>query len=88
MFVSLVLQKATAFKSSDEKTLKRAEEIEQQYGIKGMDALHLACAEQLQVEALITCDERMIKRYKGNITVINPVTFTMEFLQAQKNDPS
>jgi len=48
----------------------------------------LACAEQLQVEALITCDERMIKRYKGNITVINPVTFTMEFLQAQKNDPS
>jgi len=88
MFVSLVLQKATVFKSSDENTLKRAEEIEQQYGIKGMDALHLACAEQLQVEALITCDERMIKRYKGNITVINPVTFTMEFLQAQKNDPS
>lgn len=82
MFVSLVLQKATTFKSSDEETLKRAEEIEQQYGIKGMDALHLACAEQLQVETLITCDERMIKRYKGNITVINPVTFTMEFLQA------
>jgi len=88
MFVSLVLQKATTFKSSDENTLKRAEEIEQQYGIKGMDALHLACAEQLEVDALITCDDRMTKRYKGNLTVINPVTFTMEFLQAQKNDPS
>jgi predicted nucleic acid-binding protein len=49
-----------------------------------MDAWNDACAEQLQVEALITCDERMIKRYKGNLTVINPVTFTMEFLQADK----
>jgi hypothetical protein len=39
-----------------------------------MDAWNDACAEQLQVEALITCDER--------------VTFTMEFLQADKNDPS
>jgi predicted nucleic acid-binding protein len=81
-FISLVLQKATTFKLSDENTLKRAEEIEQQYGIKGMDALHLACAEQLQVNALITCDDRMIKKYKGDIAVINPVTFTMKFLQA------
>ena len=88
MFVSLVLQKAATFKSSDENTLKRAEAIEQQYNIKGMDALHLACAEQLQVDALITCDDRMIKRYKGKTTVINPVAFTMEFLQAYKNDPS
>lgn len=86
MFISLVLQKATIFKLSDENTLKRAEKIEQQYGIKGMDALHLACAEQLQVKALITCDDQMIKRYKGDIAVINPVTFIMEFLQVQKND--
>ncbi len=41
------------------------EEIEQQYGIKGVGALHLAYAEQLQVDALITCDDKMMmKRYK------------------------
>ncbi|MDM8558504.1 PIN domain-containing protein [Candidatus Parabeggiatoa sp. HSG14] len=85
MFVSLILQKAKAFKSNDEKTLKRAEEIEQQYGIKGMDALHLACAEQLQVDAFITCDDKMIKRYMGLLSVINPVTFTMDFLQQVQN---
>ena len=28
----------------------------------------------------------LIKRYKGDITVINPVTFIMEFLPVQKND--
>jgi len=85
MFVSLVLERAKIFKSSDEKTLERAEEIEQQYGIKGMDALHLACAEQLQVDAFITCDDKMIKKYLGIIPVINPVTFTMDFLQPVQN---
>ncbi|MCK5522893.1 MAG: PIN domain-containing protein [Thiomargarita sp.] len=84
MFVDQVLQKATVFESGDKNTLKRAEEIEQQYGIKGVDALHLAYAEQLQVDALITCDDRMIKRYKGNLSVINPVIFTMKFLQEAK----
>jgi len=65
LFVSLVLEKAKRFKSSDDKTLERAELIEQEYGIKGMDALHLACAEQLQVDAFITCDDKMNKKYQG-----------------------
>ncbi len=85
LFVSLVLEKAKRFKSSDEKTLERAELIEQEYGIKGMDALHLACAEQLQVDAFITCDDKMIKKYLGILPVINPVTFTMDFLLKAEN---
>ena len=62
LFVSLVLEKAKRFKSSDEKNFRTgwiAELIEQEYGIKGIDALHLACAEQLQMDAFITCDDKM-----------------------------
>jgi len=85
MFVSVVLEKAKIFNKSDEKILERAEEIEQQYRIKGMDALHLACAEQLQVDAFITCDDKIIKKYQGILSVINPVTFTMDFLLKEQN---
>ena len=43
--------------------------------IKGMDSLHLACAEKMRVDYFITCDDRMIKRYRGYLIVINPTTF-------------
>jgi len=80
-FVNLVLHRATLFQPLDETILRKAQEIEQHFHIKGMDALHLACAEQLAVDALITCDDRLLKRYKGQILLANPAHFTIDFLQ-------
>jgi predicted nucleic acid-binding protein len=80
-FVNLVLQRATLFQPLDETILRRAQEIEEHFHIKGMDALHLACAEQLAVDVLITCDDRLLKRYKGKLLLANPAHFTIDFLQ-------
>ena len=37
--------------------------------IKGVDALHLACAEVALADCLVTCDDRMIKRYSGTVAI-------------------
>ncbi|TVQ05821.1 MAG: PIN domain-containing protein, partial [Leptolyngbya sp. DLM2.Bin27] len=47
-----------------------------QLGIKNFDALHLACAEQGQVDAFLTTDDRLLRRAKSlsiSITVENPL---------------
>jgi predicted nucleic acid-binding protein len=79
-FVRSVLEKSKMSKSIDETALARAEEIEQ-FGIKGMDALHLACAEQLQIDVFITCDDKILKRYRGAMQVKNPVMFAADYFK-------
>ena len=64
IFVRSVLEKSKMSTPIDEKTLARAEEMEQ-FGIKGMDALHLACAEQLKIDVFITCDDKIQKNKKA-----------------------
>lgn len=78
IFISSVLKKAKMEKSVDEKVLPRAKVIES-LGIKGMDALHLACAEQLQIDVFITCDDKILKRYKGPMEIKNPVIFASDY---------
>ncbi|MDY6802633.1 MAG: PIN domain-containing protein [Cyanobacteriota bacterium] len=74
-FVESVLQEAKYFQSINENMLIRAEEIEATMGIKGLDSLHLVCAEELRVDYFITCDDKIIKRYRGTVTVQNPTEF-------------
>lgn len=50
-------------------------------GFKRLDALHIAAAESLKADALITTDDQFLRlaaRHSGNLTlrVINPVQFT------------
>lgn len=82
-FVKLCLKNASRIQSLDENILKRAEEIEQ-LQIKGLDALHLACAEKLKATYFITCDDTIIKRYKGSMTAQNPVDFTLSVFRKEK----
>lgn len=48
----------------------------EQAGVKALDALHLACAEAGSAERFLTCDDRLIRRYSGQMIVESPVTFT------------
>lgn len=62
------------------KIIKRAYEI-RTYNIKDMDALHIAYAESLDIDYLITTDRQMINassRANLKIKVINPINFVME----------
>ncbi|MFH1392513.1 MAG: PIN domain-containing protein [bacterium] len=45
--------------------------------IMPLDALHLACAEYAGVDYFITCDYDIIKRYKHDLNIINPVDFIL-----------
>ena len=82
-FVSLCVQKANEILALDEGILSRAEELESQ-GLKGLDALHMACAEKLAVEYFITCDDNIIKRYRGSLKVQNPADFVMARLRKEE----
>lgn len=72
------LQMADARQMVDELILQRSEELGHN-GVKAMDALHVACAEMLRCDYLITCDRRLIARCAGLLLkVVNPVNFVLE----------
>lgn len=63
-----------------DKIIKRAYEI-RTYNIKNMDSLHIAYAESLNIDYLITTDRLLINassRADLKIKVINPINFVME----------
>jgi len=65
---------------------KRAKQLEKK-GIKPMDALHVACAEVINCDYFLTCDDRLVKRYKDNILQVkNPIELIL--LLTGKNDES
>jgi len=74
-FVELVLQQARHFQLITEEVLARSQQIETSAKIKGVDALHIACAEAIEADYFITCDDRMIKKYSGTLAVKTPVEF-------------
>lgn len=83
IFVDLIIQKAKQIYSIDDKILTRSGEIEK-FSIKGIDSLHLACAEALKVDCFVTCDDRIIKNYKGTIKVKNPIDFVANILEGEE----
>lgn len=83
-FVNFILKKANETQSINDTILIRAQEIEG-LNIKGLDALHLACAERLNADYFITCDGKIIKNYKGSIKVKNPADFVVGILQKEEN---
>ncbi len=82
LFVNAVLRHAKLFQSVNEKILKKVQRIEI-LGIKGIDALHLACAEESGVDTFISCDDKIIKQYNGRLKVINPIEFARDFLHEE-----
>jgi len=47
----------------EDNDLKRAEYIES-LGFYGLDALHLAVCERIGIDYFITCDDKLLKKYK------------------------
>ena len=82
LFVNAVLKHAKQFQIVDEKILKKVQRIET-LGIKGIDALHLACAEESGVDTLISCDDKIIKQYNGRLKAINPIEFARNILHGE-----
>ena len=85
IFVQSVLKRAKSFQKLNEKILKRAQELEK-LGIRGLDALHLACVESLNVDCFLTCDDKIIKRYRGPIMIKNPVEFILSLINKEEEE--
>ncbi len=75
-WVKRCLSLASHFQKVDEDMRARAQELEKE-GVGAIDALHMACAEAARSEYFLTCDDRVIRRYKGGIRVLNPVNFVL-----------
>lgn len=84
--VQLSLSDAVSKVELSTKIVDRAEQF-QSAGIKAFDALHIACAESGQADAMLTTDDRLIRRInRSGITlgtrVVNPVVWVMEMTEA------
>ena len=76
-FVAEVLKVATLTIVVDEDILRRSQKIEP-LTIKGIDALHLSCAERADCKYFITCDDKLIRKYRGSMKVTTPTGFITE----------
>lgn len=85
IFVSSVLAHAKVVQTINPTLLSRAQQIESTNGISGLDALHLVCAEKLKCGYFITCDDRIVRRYKGAVQAVNPIQFTIEAIKESEN---
>ena len=72
------LQLAGSRQIVDESIRQRSEQLEHN-GLKAIDALHVACAEAISSDYLITCNKRLINRCSSlTLKVVNPVNFVLE----------
>lgn len=62
--------------------IRRQAEILEREGFTALDALHIACAEAANCDYLITCDDRLVKRYRRQGHVLRVCT-PMEFVELE-----
>jgi predicted nucleic acid-binding protein len=82
--VNELLQGASEVLPLNDSAVERGEELKRM-GLKTYDALHVACAEQAQVEVLLTTDDRLVRAATRNartlkVPVKNPLTWLQEVL--------
>ncbi len=62
----------------------RAKQLED-IGFKGMDALHLAAAEDAQVDYFFSCDDRLVRKAKSTnrvmVKVVTPLELAEEIVE-------
>ena len=63
----------------DDAVISRGEEIER-FGVRAMDAIHIACAEAGSCDWFLTTDKGITKKLQslGGMRIANPVEFVME----------
>lgn len=74
LWISYFLLKAKVYQRMNLKIKKKAKEIEN-LKISPIDSLHLASAEEAQVDYFVTCDYDVIRKYKGKLKVLEPISF-------------
>lgn len=77
------LSLAIEYERIDDAIRDRAQEYEKN-GVSAIDALHIATAESANVDFLIACDDRLLKKAKQfKVKSMNPVDFVQQELGEQ-----
>lgn len=71
------LQLANSYQIVDDQITARATKLVEQ-GLGEVDAFHVSCAETAGSDYFLTCDDRLIRRYQGQVRATNPVNFILE----------
>lgn len=83
-YVTEVLTQSDIFVEIDPKIIQRAQRLET-FGFRGVDALHLACAEAEQVDYFCSCDDKLLKRARslGTLLVktVSPLQLAEEIIE-------
>ena len=74
IWISVYLSKATFYQKLSLKIKEKAKDIEK-LGISPIDCLHLTSAEAAKVDYFLTCDYDIIRKYRGELKVLNPIDF-------------
>ena len=74
IWISAYLSKSIFYQRLNSEIKEKAKEIEK-IKISPIDSLHLATAETANVDYFITCDYNIIRNYKREMKVINPIDF-------------
>jgi predicted nucleic acid-binding protein len=74
-----ILRTASRFIPFSSTIMKRAQELEC-FGITGMDALHLSCAEHAHADYFVTCDDMLIKKAQKITDIRVSVLPLLEFI--------
>lgn len=80
--VGLLASQMSQFVTVEEQDRQRAIDL-QKLGFRGMDALHVACAEKGRVEVFLTTDDSLLRTARKNarllrVQVANPLTWLEE----------
>jgi hypothetical protein len=68
---------ATLYTAAKDEIRVLANDIQNQTKLKSKDALHIACALNLNSDYLLTTDKKMLKAKINGICIINPVDFVL-----------
>ncbi len=74
--VERCLQLAQYYQPITDAVTARALELELR-GMGPIDAVHAACAEAADCDYLLACDDRLLRRYQGRLSALNPVNFVL-----------
>ncbi|ASC72710.1 hypothetical protein XM38_036680 [Halomicronema hongdechloris C2206] len=79
-WVRRCLELAKTYQSLQNDIIQRAKMLEGK-GLKQIDALHVASAEQAGCDVFLACDDRLLRRYSGPMKAMNPVNFVLEITE-------
>ena len=83
-YVTGVLGRADTLVLVDRTIVQRAKSFEKA-GLRGVDALHLACAEAAEVDYFCSCDDRLLRRARSlnmlKIRVVSPLELAEEIIE-------